>query len=371
MTSPKETFDTDLPGLDGSNPLGFLASLGVLAELSASQSSGVWMSWHVLNGGWRPRLHTCERLAPDAIAKRLAEQLRLGRATVSSEGESEKSLAVADKAHMSAKKRLKDKLDEIKKRKLRGKERDQAIEFETRDLVASRNQKRDEWLRLLKQSSPSPELALGKDPAALQDHFRLTAQEVVADVTPANRACADLMASFGCDAIVDTKTNKVRTTSFCFVTGSGWQYFLQNVRELLGRVDSLRIFQALFEPRPHADEKLSMRWDPIEDRRYAMMWSDPTSSGNEAKTNWALNLLAYRGLQLLPCVPTSRGVKTTGFSNHNRSPDWSWPIWSACLSADTIRSLLALHELQQTEPDRTAADRAPGPRTGSPATASA
>jgi hypothetical protein len=304
------------------------------------------------DGTWRPIVRTCEPSTRSNIAKTLADQLRLAHATVASEDEIAKSLAAADKVHMSAKRRLKDKLDEIKKRKLRGKEREKAIESETRDLVADLNQKRDHWLQLLKENSASPELALGKDPAALQEHFRLTAQEVIADASLNHRSCADLIAAFGCDAIVDSRSNKVRTTSFCFVTGSGWQYFLQNVRELLGRVDQPRIERALFEPSPHADERLSMRWDPIEDRRYAMMWCDPTSSGNEAKTNWALNLLAYRGLQLLPTVPRHYGLGTTGFTNHEGNPDWTWPIWSAWLSVDTVRSLLGLRELQEKEPDR-------------------
>ncbi|MEQ1828179.1 MAG: hypothetical protein ABL921_19625, partial [Pirellula sp.] len=212
--------------------------------------------------------------------------------------------------------------------------------------------KRADWLKLLEHASPSPELALGKDPAATPEHFRFVAGRIASRLSPDDRKCGDLLASFGSEAVFDVKNNRVRTTPFCFVTGSGWQYFLQNVRELLTRVNADRLEQALFYVLSYADEKLSMRWDPVEDRRYAMMWSDPTSTGNEAKTNWALNLLAYRGLQLLPSVPVLRDVATTGFSRRDNGPEWTWPIWSVPVGIDPLRSLLALSELQKEKPNR-------------------
>ena len=111
---------------------------------------------------------------------------------------------------------------------------------------------------------------------------------------------------------------------------------------------------ALFENLPQTDEKLSLRWDPVEDRRYAMMWSDPTASGNKATTNWALNLLAYRGLQLFPTAPLGKKLGTTGFSLNDRQYEFSWPLWSARLKCDTVRSLLASPDIQLRIPDRKA-----------------
>ena len=143
-------------------------------------------------------------------------------------------------------------------------------------------------------------------------------------------------------------------TPFCFVTGSGHQYFLQTVSELLSAVDAPRMQSAIFEDLPPTDEKLSLRWDPVEDRRYAMMWSDPTASGNKATTNWALNLLAYRGLQLFPAVPIGKKLGTTGFSVNDRQYEFSWPLWSVPLKCDTVRSLLASRDIQPLTPDRTA-----------------
>lgn len=44
-----------LPGLDGTNPLGFLAALGVLRVLTL-QKHGVTLSWQLSDGTWRPTL---------------------------------------------------------------------------------------------------------------------------------------------------------------------------------------------------------------------------------------------------------------------------------------------------------------------------
>ena len=70
------TYELELTGLDGSNPLGFLAALGTLAELSADPSTIYRMSWVTASGVWRPRLHTEQPLEASAVASRLAELLR-------------------------------------------------------------------------------------------------------------------------------------------------------------------------------------------------------------------------------------------------------------------------------------------------------
>ena len=44
-----------LPGLDGTNPLGFLAGLGALRVLSI-QTNGVKLAWKLSGGTWRPEL---------------------------------------------------------------------------------------------------------------------------------------------------------------------------------------------------------------------------------------------------------------------------------------------------------------------------
>jgi len=134
-------------------------------------------------------------------------------------------------------------------------------------------------------------------------------------------------------------SDRMEATPFCFVTGSGHQYFLDTVRQLIEQVTPERIESALANDLPPSDEKFSMRWDPSEDRRYALMWNDPTASGNKTMTNWAINLLAYQGLQLLPSTPSTRGLRSTGWTN-GKEPSWSWPIWVSPLGMDLIRTIL-------------------------------
>jgi len=344
----------ELTGLDGSNPLGFLAALGTLAELSREADLNCRMGWAFVGGVWNPHVLAQGLLKASEVVELLATRLCVGAISTAGGEALEQQLDAADAAQMDAKRAVKNAQDEIKSRKLRGKERDAAVLAEVEPLIAERNVRQANWLKLLEQASPSPELALGKDPAAPADHFQFTARRIVAQTltAPAERGTADLIAAFGNEAVFDAKTNRVMPTPFCFVTGSGHQYFLQTVRDLLCHVDAARLRQALFEPRPHEDGLFSLRWDPVEDRRYSLMWADPTASGNKAKTNWALNLLAYRGLQLLPSMPAGRRLATTGFARRGGRLEWTWPVWTPPLDVDVVRSLLARRDLQDDEPNR-------------------
>jgi hypothetical protein len=120
------------------------------------------------------------------------------------------------------------------------------------------------------------------------------------------------------------------------------------------KMDLEKIRKCLFEPWTYEDDKLSMRWDPIEDRRYALMWDDP--SNMKAKTVHAANLLAYRGLQLLPSVIEQGSLGTTGFSRMNKRDYFTWPIWSGPLRSDVVRSVLSLGEFMGQKPDRARLD---------------
>lgn len=64
----------DLPGLDGSNPLGFLAALGLLRLLHATGNpKQVKLSWIARGGTWIPVLHRID--GPELHASALLEEL--------------------------------------------------------------------------------------------------------------------------------------------------------------------------------------------------------------------------------------------------------------------------------------------------------
>lgn len=179
---------------------------------------------------------------------------------------------------------------------------------------------------------------------------------IFARETAETRRCGetlDLLAAFGSDACRDERSNAITPTAFCFIKGSGQQFFLDTIRQLMGEVTSERVRQTLFEPWAYRDEKFSIRWDPVEDRRYALMDRDPTASDNKSRTVWMANLLGYRALVLFPCAPGRRGLATTAWTaSDDEAPAFTWPIWECSTPPDTIRSLLQLCELAEPQPDR-------------------
>jgi len=116
-----------------------------------------------------------------------------------------------------------------------------------------------------------------------------------------------------------------------------------------------RLSQTLFEPWAYRDARLSMRWDPTEDKRYALMGVEPADEG--ALTVWMANLLAYRGLVLFPCTPQRRGLGTTAWTSLKGNGDehmvLTWPIWEFGASPEIVRMLLQIEEMVEARPDRT------------------
>ncbi len=202
-------------------------------------------------------------------------------------------------------------------------------------------------------------LSIGNNPSVPASEFHDRACAVAEAASPSfeDRAATDFMAAFGCEAVIHTRgTYKglIQDTALRTMSGTGHQYFLKTMRDLTGRatVDHLR--RSLFEPWRRQDPQFSLRWDPEEDRRYALRWKDPSEDKVSAKgersgapTEWGANRLAFEALPLFPVMPLGPMVQTTGFSgNRSKNTFWTWPIWDAPIGLDTVRSLLALRKLR-------------------------
>ena len=329
-----------LTGIDGANPLGFLAALGTLLLLRQGKFPEARLAWK-RTATWQPVLTGVLSADQGMLCDALAAALR-GRSVPD---DAEASRREAQKAFDEAKKVLKEKNEEIKKRKLRGEARKAAIKKEVEPLEQELNRKRDVWLEALKQAVPSPELALGKHIDCTSDEYRQCTEDILKDSDFAQRAPLDLLAAFASDGCVES-SGRVSSTPFCFVTGSGSQYFLDTVRRLMEQVTVERILSVLFKPWTYTDKKLSLRWDPKEAARYALMDVNPSSLGGY--TVWMANLLAYQALMLLPSAPGRRGLETTGWQD----TEFSWPIWQYPADPDTIRSCILLSDLRASSPDR-------------------
>ncbi len=348
MTPPSsELGSVELTGLDGTNPLGFLAALGTLVTARAAGEADAGLRW-TRTWTWVPVLEGVSTRDPNKVCQAVVAALR-GKAV---SPEAEQKRVEADRAFKDARTAVKKRMDEIKNQGLKGDERRASIEAHVRPLELQGVRKREEWLQALRDAVPRPELALGARIDCTDQEYREHASAFREELEHASREPLDLLSAFGSDACRMEKSEKVEPTPFCFIRGSGQQFFLDTVRQLIARVNAEQVRQTLFEPWAYRDETLSMRWDPIEDRRYALMDRDPTASDNKSRTVWMANLLAYRGLALFVCAPTRRGLGTTGWTLLDEEQVFTWPIWEFPAAPDTIRSLLQFRELTEPRPDR-------------------
>ncbi len=273
-----------LSGLDGANPLAFLAALGTLRGLTLAWPGRlVRLSW-TLRDTWRPCLHV------DGGAVREDEAL--------------------------------DGLD-----------------------------------RFMEMRPGHEVLGIGDNLTIPTDDFRTHAQNAALAATPSleGRSTADFVAAFGCDSVESAgRKGQIEDTALRTMSGTGHQNFLKTMLDLAEKADRGKIQQCLFGSWERKDPQLSLRWDPEDDRRYAFRWKNPSddkvsSKGEKsgAPTEWGANRLAFEALPLFPVMPVSRGARTTGFSgNRSRDTFWTWPIWDVPVGLDSVRSLLALGELQ-------------------------
>jgi hypothetical protein len=305
----------------------------------------VRLGWRIAGGCWQPVIQAAGLPADSDKARihfrdAIKHSLNVGfKASEKAAREREAS----QKAFEAARGKLRKKLKEIKDRRLKGRDARTVKDRETAPLWDEMSAKRVEWLKKLRSAVPSLEMALGKRLNVPSAEFREFC-EIALD--SADRWVLDQLAHFGSDACLQPRKQELEPTVFSFVNGSGQQFFLDTARQLVSCVTADQLFAALFLPWQPSDDKFSMRWNPSEDRRYALMAEDPTAGGNEPKTIWAANLLGYVGLGLLPSAPTGHGLGTVSVGSAGDNPAFTWPVWRGFLSAGAVSSLLARGELQ-------------------------
>lgn len=109
--------------------------------------------------------------------------------------------------------------------------------------------------------------------------------------------------------------------------------------------------EALFQPWHRSDPTDSFRWDPEEDVRYALMAGDPTDPAYKVRTQHGANRLATLGLATLTLVPTTRsGVRVRptiiGDTSSRHGFSFAWPVWREPATLAAIRALLAHGDLR-------------------------
>jgi len=275
-----------LPGIDGANPLGFLAALGVLRTLfRAEDALRPRLAWQVHSGAWRPALTTEIALSRPELVARLDEALR------------------------------------------------SMVDHEA-------------W-----RFSDNLNVEAGD--------FRSHALAAAARASTADPTAAEFVAAFACDAITEVDAKKgvvVCDTAFRTMSGAGHQHFLGFMRQLAACTEQDHLERALFEQWRYEDDKPSMRWDPIDDRRYALRWNEPSS--DPIRTVRGANRLAIEALPLFPVMPRGTRLETTGFVTAGSRGTWfRWPIWSRPISMPVVQSLLASQRVRQASTNEAALRR--------------
>lgn len=172
----------------------------------------------------------------------------------------------------------------------------------------------------------------------------------------AARGRADVLAALISDAAVWKE--RVNATPLCMQFGQGHQHFLERfavvprLRAAPQREkssdgvapDARKAAElALFQPWQRVDMTPAFRWDPAEDRRYALRFRNPSVGG--VPTVHGANRLAAVGLPVFTVVPRAAGrfvrlAMVGSRVNSRREVEISWPIWTRPASLRAVRALL-------------------------------
>ena len=269
MTANGSTSGLLLNGLDGSNPLGFLAAIGTAVVLQ-NVFPEIRLGWEQTEGGWRPFLAGCGDDEQE-FSEKLVEALK------------DASMTVFDV--------------------------DNRMPFDA-------------------------------------EKFSRKLRDVQCYSSIADRRDSDFLSSFGTELYPNEKNGQFQDSRFRMVrsgdsAGQGLPFYAKEMRKKVG-IDHIQ--RTLFHAWDYQDTGYSLRWDPIEDQRYALRWRDPSKSSQG--TMLAANSLAVEALQWFPTLLIGSQARTTGFQRLGRRDTYFvWPIWTPMLGMETVRSLLALDDL--------------------------
>lgn len=277
-----------LTGLDGTNPLGFLAALGVLDVLHRRLGGGAPASWPRMhwenNGTWQPVVRGGVA-SGEAIIDEVSADLRCW--------DDSPALALAYTKN--------------------GERARPADKGAIRDL------------------KPPPGL--------MHDYLG----ELAARAADGDRAPADLAAAFGTAEVLDN-SGQVKPTALHFTAGQ--QRFLDMVGTLQRELSRDDLIEAVFGPWEGRSKLPSLSWDAAATRMYALRATDPSGEkrGSVPGAYW----LGLLGLRFLPVVARRGRLTTTGVQGGWKTGRFTWPLWSVPATAPVVASLVGRDDLEQS-----------------------
>ncbi len=167
---------------------------------------------------------------------------------------------------------------------------------------------------------------------------------VLAEAGRNDRERAQVISALASDGAVKRDGETVEATPLCAMFGQGHQHFLSRLGAIATRDDPANGFdlsRALFEPWRYDDDTDGFRWDPIEDRRYAHQFGDPSEGKNKIGTVTGANRLAAIGVGALTSAPIGERLATLGLAGRRGEWDVCWPLAAVPTSLAGHLALLA------------------------------
>ena len=347
-TLPRSETMKPIPlNVDGANPLGFLAAVGLVRLLSDKKGE---------RGAPDVRLSWTESRRPVVSAQGVEDGAALVGLIMdlACRPKPDATAVEAKKAAFStfkeAERKEKKKHDEIRGRGLPRDKYKEAMEAEHTPLSTAAAGLRSEWHIALAKAAPDVTVSMGQDLNVKPEEFVEHCREALDAATSTSRRWVDFCACFGTEnADKQMKDKRMEATPFALISGSGHQHFLETAGELMHECDAKHFRRALLDTWEATDDGRSFRWDPDDDRRYALLANDPTASNNKPKTIWGANRLAFEALRLFPCVRAQSRPATVGWRRDGKSDVWRWPLWACNLSPAVISSILASGDIWQDD----------------------
>jgi hypothetical protein len=309
-------------GLDGSNPLHFLAALGAYRLIAVADASAR-LSWStsfphvpIIESAFDEsacHAHMVRTLGIRGILslRRRRKRLAAEQAAVVATMET----SAASKEGRVAVKQLKSRLAQYKRRIARI---DAAFEGNGENTV--------------RQWHPCLALAdcIHKIP---RKEFRRVAQMAMSDIWSV------LLPGLACDCEQAYKKDEsgLSRTRFSFSNGGAGKALLKDVIRCFLQIVPGSTAAGFLGFDTSTVEVTGLMWEPTEQRSYALRWLNPDGDGVRSVPIY--NVCAFFGLSYFPVLPGMSADRTVGF-NFEESV-LVWPIWSVPLTADVICSLLA------------------------------
>lgn len=305
-----------LTGLDGTNPLGFLAALGTLRILHeralAAEEALPRLSWED-DGRWRPRIWGISDI--DTIIAAILEDLQTWKSEPALE------LAYDEEGNLVTSTR-KASLHVLENNGNKNDESGQEIDVTQRKRKKreANNKEEDKIKRDLK---PKPEA------------LRIFLLNLVESCRERPERSLAVAAAYGTEIAIDNNGN-VKPTAFHFTAGK--QMFLSMVRDLRDGIQHEDLEEALVGPWENQSTLPSLSWDASAPRIYALRATDPSTEkrGSVPAANW----LAFVALQFFPVAPIGSQVVTPCILGGWKGARFRWPLWHVGLTSDTVASLL-------------------------------